>query len=399
MSKERDDDQPAGDFDPLAPEFVRNPHATYAELRRKCPLARGSRWGGFWMLSRHEDVVAVTRDHEAFVNSIQNVVPGVTTTGRRPPLHFDPPEHTLWRKAMSGPFKGSTLAALEPTVRALTVELFSPLIAKRETELVSELTGVLPVLVLCAFLNAPAADAPERIKELSDRFLRAFHSRDHEALERESRALYGVARDILQARTRQPLDPQTDVASALLAMRVDGQPVSDDLLQGALRQLLVAGHVAVTMMLGSAALHLARHPALQDELRAQPELIAPAVEELLRLYTPNQAFCRASRQEVELHGQVIPPRTPIVVSYPSANRDGTVFDSPDQFVLNRPVKHVAFGNGVHKCPGESLARMELRVFLEELLARTSRFELAGEVELAQWPEYGPKTLSLRLLPA
>ena len=133
MSKSRDDDQPAADFDPLAPEFVCDPHATYAELRRKCPLARGGRWGGFWMLSRHEDVVAVTRDHETFVNSIQNVVPGVTTTGRRPPLHFDPPEHTLWRKAMSGPFKGSTLTALEPTVRALTVELLSPLIARGET--------------------------------------------------------------------------------------------------------------------------------------------------------------------------------------------------------------------------------------------------------------------------
>jgi len=391
------DERDREDFDPIAPEMVRDPHAVYAELRGRCPLARASRWGGFWLLGRYEDVVAVTRDHDTFVNSQQNVVPAVTTSGRRPPLHFDPPEHTLWRKAMSGPFKGSTLTALEPEVRALTVELLAPLIARGETELVSELTGVLPVLVLSVFLNAPMRDAPERIKQLSASFLRAFHSRDHAALERESRALYGVARDILDARKREPLDPQRDVASALLAMRIDGEPVSDDLMQGALRQLLVAGHVAVTMTLGSAAAHLARDRALQAGLRADPERIPHAVEELLRLYTPNQAFCRTTRQPVELHGQQIAPREPIVVSYPSANRDGAVFESPDEFVLNRPVKHIAFGNGVHKCPGEALARLELRVFLEELLARTSSFALAGEVELASWPEYGPRSLPVRFV--
>jgi cytochrome P450 len=402
MSTERDGsdgerDGSQRDIDPLAPEFVRDPHAVYAELRQRCPLGHGSRWGGFWLLSRYQDVVAVTRDHDTFVNSVQNVVPAVTTTGRRPPLHFDPPEHTLWRKAMSSPFKGSTLAALEPAVRALTVELLVPLIARGQAELVSEFNGVLPVLVLSVFLNAPMHDTPERIKQLSERFLRAFHARDHQALERESRALYGIARDLLDLRKREPLDPQHDVATALLAMRIDGEPVSDDLMQGALRQLLVAGHVAVTMTLGSGAVHLARDAELQAELRADPERIPHAVEELLRLYTPNQAFCRTVKQPVELHGQAIEPGEPIVVSYPSANRDGDVFESPDAFVLNRPVKHVAFGNGVHKCPGEALARMELRVFLEELLARTQSFALAGEVELAQWPEYGPKSLPLRMV--
>jgi cytochrome P450 len=396
---ERDAGGQLPDFDPLAPEVLRDPHAAYAELRRSCPVAHSSRWGGFWLLSRYEDVTAVTRDHETFVNSVQNVVPAVTTTGRRPPLHFDPPEHTLWRKAMSSPFKGSTVIALEPKVRALTVELLAPLIARGQVELVAELTGVLPVLVLSAFLNAPMADAPERIKQLSERFLRAFHGRDHAALERESRALYGIAQDLLAARKREPLDPQSDVASALLAMRVDGQPVSDDLMQGALRQLLVAGHVAVTMALGSSAAHLARDHALQAQLRADPERIPHAVEEFLRLYTPNQAFCRTAKHEVELHGQRIAPREPIVVSYPSANRDSAVFDAPDELVFNRAVKHIAFGNGVHKCPGEALARLELRVFLEELLRRTSSFSLNGEVELAQWPEHGPKTLPLSLQPA
>lgn len=383
------------DYDPLAPENIANPHAAFAELRRTCPVAHAERWGGFWLLSRYADIVAVTRDHGTFVNSLQNVVPAVTTTGRRPPLHFDPPEHTFWRKALSGPFKTSTLAALEPRIRELTDDALGPLLDNGRAELVGELAGVLPVRVLCAFLNAETQETEARIRTLSERFLRAFHSRDHAALEQESRNLYAIACDLLDARKREPLDPQNDVASALLAMRIDGEPVSDDLMQGALRQLLVAGHVAVTMMLGSAARHLALDPALQELLRREPDKIPAAVEELLRLYTPNQAFCRASHREVELHGETIPPRQPIVVLYPSANRDETVFEAPDEFRLDRPVKHVAFGNGIHKCPGEALARIELRVFLERVLARTRHFALDGEVEFASWPEYGPRTLPLR----
>jgi cytochrome P450 len=100
-----------------------------------------------------------------------------------------------------------------------------------------------------------------------------------------------------------------------------------------------------------------------------------------------------------LLGQVIHPREPIVLLYPSANRDETVFEAPDEFRLDRPEKHIAFGHGVHKCPGELLARLEVRVVLEELLARTESFALEGPVELAQWPEYGPKALPLRFLPA
>jgi cytochrome P450 len=189
------------------------------------------------------------------------------------------------------------------------------------------------------------------------------------------------------------------VASSLLAMRIDGQAVSDDLMQGALRQLLVAGHVAVTMALGSVARHLALHPELQAELRADRERIPAAIEELLRLYAPNQAFCRTANRTVELHGQTIPPRVPIVVLYPSANRDELVFEAPDEFRWDRPVKHLAFGNGVHKCPGEGLARMQLRIFAEELLTRTAQVEIDGTVEFAQWPEYGPKSLPLRFVPA
>jgi cytochrome P450 len=394
MSHDNSDSAPDDAFDPLDPETLRDPHRRYRELRARCPLAHSERWGGFWLLSRYEDVLAVSKQHQTFVNSVQNVVPAVTTTGRRPPLHFDPPEHTQWRKALSGPFKLHALAQLEQRMRALTVELLAPLIERGHAELMSELAGTLPVLNLCVFLNAPEEDASLRIKQLSDDFLRAYQSRDAAALERESRRLYALAAEILEARKRQMLDPESDIASAILQVRIDGQPASEELMLGAMRQLLVAGHVAVTMMMGSAAHHLAEDPALQAQLRSAPERIGSALEELLRLHAPNQGFCRTPAHDVELLGQSLRAREPVVLSYPSANRDETKFEQPDQFQFDREVKHLAFGNGVHKCPGELLARLELRIFIEELLARTTSFTLAGEMELARWPEHGPRRLRL-----
>jgi cytochrome P450 len=384
-------------FDPLEPATQRDPHAAHRELRRSCPIAHSERWNGFWVLSRFDDIVAVTKQHETFINSVQNVVPAVTTTGRRPPLHLDPPEHTLWRKAMSGPFKQQALAELESEVRRLTIQEMVPLLERGSFDLVAELAATLPVLSLCAFLHAPEHVTAAQIKSMSDDFLRAFQARDNTALEAASRRLYALAEAILETRRREPLDPESDVASALLAMRIDGEPASETLLQGAVRQLLIAGHVAVTMMMGSSTRHLALDHELQHRLRSNPILIPAALEELLRLYTPNQGFCRTAAHDVKLHGQTIQPREPIVLLYPSANRDETKFETPDEFHWGRTQKHVAFGNGVHKCPGELLARLELRVFLEELLARTAHFDLAGVVEWARWPEYGPRVLPLRVV--
>ena len=389
---------PDENFDPLAPDVLADPPAAYKRLRETCPVAHGERWGGFWVLSRHDDIVQVTRDHRCYVNSVQNVVPKVTTTGKRPPLHFDPPEQTLWRKAMAGPFKPESLSQLEPRIRPIARRLLMPLVTAGEAEMFTGFNAAFPILVLCEFLNAPADETFEDIKAMSERFLVAFHSRDHAALEVESRKLYGVAAAILDARRKAPLDPDQDLASALLAMRIDGAQPSDEMLQGVIRQLLVAGHVAASMAIGSAMLHLARDRELQSRLRAQPALIAEAVDEFLRLYTPNQAFCRTPAHDVTLHDRHIAKDEPIVLLYPSANRDAAVFDDPDEFRFGRPIRHLAFGNGVHKCVGERVARLEIRVALEELLAATSDFSLTAAVSFARWPEYGPNKLPLSLVP-
>jgi cytochrome P450 len=164
--------------------------------------------------------------------------------------------------------------------------------------------------------------------------------------------------------------------------------------------LLIAAHVAPTALLASAVDHLARDPGLQERLRSDPALVPEALEELLRLYAPNQGFARTATRDLEVRGRAIHEGEMAALVLPSANRDPEVFAEPEEFRLGRsPNPHLAFGHGPHKCAGAAVARSELRIALEELLARTSSFERAGEPEMLGWPVYGPETLSLACVPA
>jgi cytochrome P450 len=210
-----------------------------------------------------------------------------------------------------------------------------------------------------------------------------------------------MARKLIAMRKAAPMDVEVDVTSALLAVRVDGEPLQDEMIVGAVRQILVVGIIAPNVMIGSICVHLSRFPELQNQLRQEPELIPAAIEEYLRLYTPYRGFARTPTRDIELHGVTIKKDEPIALVYASANRDESVFPNADQFVLNRPnIKdHLAFGRGPHNCPGVWLARLELRVAFEELLARTCHFEINGPVTTTLCPEIGALSVPLKLTPA
>jgi cytochrome P450 len=163
------------------------------------------------------------------------------------------------------------------------------------------------------------------------------------------------------------------------------------------RQVLVVGIVAPTVVLGSIAVHLARDAELQARLRADPSLIPAAIEEFLRLYTPYRGFARTAVEDVEMGGRTIPAGEAIALVYASAHRDDAVFPNGSTFELGRPniADHLAFGRGPHNCPGIHLGRMEIRVMVEELLAATNGFELDGDVAPARWPEIGAISVPLR----
>ena len=180
----------------------------------------------------------------------------------------------------------------------------------------------------------------------------------------------------MPSRATRPTTP----TPGLLAARVDGEPLPDDMVLGTIRQFIVVGMVAPCVFIGSMVVHLAEHPELQAQLRDDPGLIPAAVDEYLRLLTPYRGFARTPTRDVEMGGRLIRKDEPVAIVYASANRDETVFPEPEEFVLDRPNigRHVAFGVGPHRCAGAPLATLMLRVTLDELLSRTASIELAGE---------------------
>ncbi len=384
---------PPADFDPLAEDFVADPHATWARLRAACPVARGARWD-FWALTRYDDIVAASSRPADFSSAQGIVVPKNPVSGRRAPLHFDPPEHPRYRRPLNAVFAAERVPAMEPAMRELAAELLEPFLANGGGEFVAEFSSPYAGLVFAEILHLPREHARE-LNASGERFEHAQAHFDIETAERENQHLYTECRKLVAARRENPLDATEDIVSALLAVEIDGEPLEDEFVAGSLRQLLIAAHVAPTALLASAVDHLARDQELQQRLRADPGLIPAALDELMRLYAPNQGFARTATRDVEVRGRTIRAGEMAALVLPSANRDPDVFDDPERFVLDRsPNPHLAFGHGPHKCAGIAVARTELKVALEELLARTASFERAGEPEMLGWPVYGPETLPL-----
>ena len=385
------------DFDPEAPEDFASAHLEYARLRAECPVAHTAGLGGFWALTRYEDVKRAASDYTTFITSRQNVVPKVAFTGRRPPLHLDPPEHTPYRKALNPLLSLERAEGFAPVTRELARGLLAPMVARGGGDICVDFSSHFPVHVFGEWMRMP----PEWLDTLHDAgraFILAVHMNHPERMKETSLRLYDMARGLIAIRRAAPQDPGLDPTSALLAARHEGEPLPDELLVGTVRQVLLVGLVAPMVMMGSISVHLARDRALQQQLRADPALLPAAIEEFLRLYTPYRGFARTAVRDVEMGGRTIPADEAIALLYCSANRDEAVFPLGDQFIMNRPniAEHLAFGRGPHNCPGLHLGRMELRVALEELLAATPRgFELAGDIAMSRWPEIGPLVVPLR----
>jgi len=273
------------DFDPLAPETFTSAHEIYKEMRQSCPVAHSNEWNGFWALLRYADVVNALKDRQNFTTTVQNVVPKVAFTGRRPPLHFDPPEHTSYRRVLNPFFAPAKMAKIEPTIRRIAAELLEPIIDAGGGDVCEEFTRRFPGYVFAEFFNVPV-DMSLAIKEVSAAYAKALHYFDNEQVKENSLVLYELAREIIESRRARPLDADEDVTSALLQARDEsGERLPDALVLGTVRQMIVVGTIAPGVFIGCMMAHLAANQELQDRLRNEPALIPAAIEEYLRLFT------------------------------------------------------------------------------------------------------------------
>jgi cytochrome P450 len=385
------------DFDADVPEDFDSPHAMFRDLRRRCPVAYSDAMGGFWAITKYEDIVRVLTDWETFTTTIQNVVPRVATTQRRPPLHLDPPGNIPYRTAITRLMTPAKLHPWRTKIEREVEDLLAPLVARGEGDICREFSFILPIAVLADFFRLPEGNA-RRIRIVGSEFNMALQRRDDENVRKYSDELYGIARQLIEDRKAEPQDPDVDPISSLLAVRIDGEPLPDAMILGALRQFLMVGIVAPTTFIGSAVVHLARHPEHHTLLRNEPALIPDAVEELLRLYTPYRGFARTARCDVQFGDKLVREGDVVAAVFTSGNRDEDVFEDPDKFDLKRRKKDLlTFGRGPHMCPGAPLARLLLNVAIEGLVRRTRRIEIAGEMTMTNWPEYGPLAVPIKLL--
>jgi cytochrome P450 len=340
--------------------------------------------GGFWAVLGHDTLVQAALDYGTF----SNVVPFFSTL--RPPLECDPPEHTVYRRLLNPYFERDRLEALEAPLRRYAGELLDPLVAAGHGDFAEAFSHPFPTRALCLLLALPDGDWrvindwSRRVDEVGGQSPPG--SPERFAVGEELRP-YMTA--MIEERRR---NPGEDVVSALVCGDPELPPLDDELLVGIVMMFISAGHNTTTRAIGNSVLRLARDPELQARVRAAAELIPAFVEEVVRLDTPQQAMRRVATADTELGGRKIAAGEHVWLVFGSANLEiATELD-----LGRRPNRHVGFGRGIHMCIGAPLARLEVRLALEELLARTGSFELDGEVARPAWPRLGVDRLPLRL---
>jgi cytochrome P450 len=367
-------------YDPYDYAVHEDPYPTYKRLRDEAPLYHNDELD-FWALSRHADVVAAFRDAQAFSSSygvtLDPHVWGPQAERTTSFLAMDPPRHTRMRALVSRGFTPRRVTELEPHIRELTVRHLEAATAQDTFDFIRDLAGRVPMDVISELVGVPPADRDE-LRQLADLLVHREEGVTDmpQAGMDAALTLSAYYADMIAARRKMPA---RDLTSALIDAEIDGDRLTDDEIAGFLFLLIVAGNETTTKLLGNAWYWAWRNPDQRALPFADPGRVPDWVEETLRYDTSTQMLARLARVDVTLHGEVIPAGAPVLLLIGSANRDGRVFREPDAYRLDRDTSEIAsFGFGRHFCLGASLARLEARVVLEELVARVADYDVDAD---------------------
>jgi cytochrome P450 len=374
------------------------PWEVFERLQREAPVYFHPEPGGrgFWALTKYDDVRAVLRDAKTFSSEAGGAatiedVPDDVLAARRNFMEFDPPKHGRYRRLISTSFTPGAVSRYDAWLRALISERLDRALSSESFDLVQELAAPIPIRVLAHLLGLPEEDLPNLI-ELGDRLLIATdpdlvgeHAFGREREEDRFKPFGSPWSDELCAIGRayyadRRACPRDDVLTLIARAEIDGQPLSERDLDNTFALLVVAGNETTRQAISLGTLALARHPDQYARLRADRSLIPSAVEELLRFSSPVWFFRRTATRDVTLREVEIGAGDKVVVWFAAANRDPDHYPDPHRLdVARNPADQLTFGRGgPHHCLGAHIARLEVRVYLEELVARVRRIELAGE---------------------
>ena len=382
-------------FDHFSEAYANDPFSVWNELREAGTLGHGEAWRGMWVPITHADVCAVANDPATFSNRGPVVAKFASMADiglTAPPISSDPPVHTEIRRLLLPYFAPKRIERLRTDVEQLADELIDEFIDRGECDAAMDYARHIPVRVIARMLGVPIADEA--------RFFGWVHEIIEVApLDLNSAAVslmdfFGYFSEQLAQRRAAPGD---DLISYLQAAELEGRPLEDHEVLSTCLLLLLAGIDTTWSSIGTSLWHLAHHPEDRRALAEDPELWLTGIEELLRAYAP-VTMAREVMTDTEALGCPMHAGDPVLLPFPAANRDPSVFPEADEVHLDREEnRHVAFGVGIHRCLGSNLARMELTVALQRFLTRIPDFEVADEagIRWAGGQIRGPRTLPLR----
>ncbi|MDZ4828484.1 MAG: cytochrome P450 [Actinomycetota bacterium] len=369
------------------------PHEWFTFLRREAPVYKHPEPGGpgFWVVTKYDDVVAVGRDGATYsshqkrggVVGLEGTVEQYQefTGDANLMLTMDAPEHTRYRKLVNRGFTPKQMRMLEPHLREMTNKILDEVIEKGECDFVVEVAAELPLQVIAEMIGVPQEDR-HKLFEWSNRMI---GSEDPEYMVAESEVqqaqveMFMYSNQLAQERKANPRD---DIVSQLLTAEVDGDQLSEMDFNMFFLLLAVAGNETTRNSISHGIQAFCDNPEQYQKLVADPSLATPATEEIVRWASPVMYFRRNVTRDTELRGQQIKEGDKVSIWYVSANRDEDIFDTPFTFDITRdPNEHVGFGGGgPHHCLGANLARMEIRLLLEEMARRMPELEATGPSE-------------------
>jgi cytochrome P450 len=367
--------------------------ARYGSLRRSCPVTYSDRHNGFWAISRYQDIIEVLRKNKVFSSAGGIIIPGMANPLRMIPTESDEPLHTEYRSVLYPFLTPGAVKPYEPMVRRCVTDLIDGFIDDGEADVLVQFAKPLPAQVISQFFGFTAEDGIRCYEWLCQMFMG-----DEEAAVDGVTKFVGFLGEALDKARANPVD---DVLSAVVTHRFDGRGFSDEECVG-IMFTSITGALETTVAgiaLGLRIFGLNR--GVRDRLLAEPASIARAVEEVLRMESPAQCPARTVTEEVEVNGMKMKPGDRVLLLFGSGNYDDDKFSTPEEFQIDRrPNSHLAFGHGIHKCVGQHLARLELRVAFEEVLRRMPDYELieAPTPNLRGGSTWGIDALRVRFTP-
>jgi cytochrome P450 len=379
------------DIDIYNPEnyVAQPPYEMFAYLREHAPIYKHPHpdGGDFWVISQHADVTAISRDFKRFSAErgfvlVDNLPADILAETKSQLLGMDPPNHTPIRRAVINRFTTRMVESMVPRIEGMIKEIFDAAMAKQEHDFVDDLCAELPTNVICDLMGIPRKDWAQ-IRHWADKQTSADDPDIVESPEESRQAsidmgTYGY--QLAAERSKQDISPDEDLMMLLLSSEVNGAPVDPIQFASLFIQITVAGNETTRNLLAYGMLVLLNNPELYKRLAENPDLIPPAVEEMLRYICPLHYFRRTATSDVHMHDAHIREGDRVMMSYVSANRDKQVFKDADRFDLARDNNrsHMSFGHGIHLCLGAHLARLEARLFFETCFRRLSDIKLSGE---------------------